>query len=120
MESAQPPVPPQVAAQQGPPLRQFAQSAGGQGGAAPQQDSNALASQLLDGIAKQLSQLAQILQSTKPELIPILKQGVQAFAMIGNKLKAGDQGAPQGGTQGTQQDGAPPDSQGGGSMGMPQ
>ena len=121
MESAQPPVPPQVAAQQGPPLRQFAQSAGG---AAPQQDSNALASQLLDGIRKQMTQLAQVLQTTKPELIPILKQSIQALVMVSGKIKAaggGQQGgAPDGGNQGTAQDGAPQDSQGGGSMGMPQ
>jgi hypothetical protein len=121
MEAAQPPVPPQVAAQQGPPLRQFAQGAAqGDPGAGQQQDPSALASQLIDGIGKQMTQLAQVLSTTKPELIPVLKQAVQALSMVQGKVKAQQGGAPQGGNQGTQQDGAPPDSQGGGSMGMPQ
>lgn len=127
-----PPVPPQVAAQQGPPpIRQFAQGANtGQGDAG--QDPSALASQLVDSIGKQMTQLAQVLGATKPELIPILKQGVQAMVMVAGKIKTGSgapvpgQGGPgaaaapdQGGNQGTAADTAP-DAGGGAAMGMPQ
>lgn len=126
-----PPVPPGVAAQQGPPpIRQFAQ-----GGGAPQgdqgQDPSALSAQLVDSIGKQMTQLAQILGSTKPELIPILKQGVQAMVMVAGKLKTGS-GAPvagqggqpaaqgdNGGNQGTAADTAP-DAGGPAAMGMQQ
>lgn len=118
-----PPVPPQVAAQQAPPIRQFAQGgppqpqAGGDPGNG--QDSAALMSGLVDTIGKSMTQLATVMGQTKPELVPILKQAVQAMVMISGKLKTADQGAPDGGNQGTGADGAP-DAGGGASMGMPQ
>lgn len=126
MDAAQPPVPPAVQAQQAPPIRQFAQGvqdSGGQGGQG--QDSNALAASLVDGIGKQMTQLAQVLGQTKPELIPILKQGVQAMVMVAGKLKTQQsqqaQGAPSGGDSGTAPSGAAADAgAGGSSMGMPQ
>ena len=115
MSPSMPPVPPQIANQQQPPpaIRQFAQG-GGQ-----QDDPNALASNLIDSIAKQYTQLAQVISQTKPELVPILKQSVQALAMLAGKLKTQQQGAPQGGDQGTGGQGAP-DAGGGAAMGMPQ
>ena len=123
MDSAQPPIPPQIAAQQGPPpIRQFAQGAGGaQAGGDQSQNSDQLASSLLDQIGKQMTQLAQIIVQTKPELVPILKQSIQALSMVAGKIKTGPQGggAPQGGSQGTAGDTAP-DAGGGASLGMPQ
>ena len=135
-----PPVPPGVAAQQGPPpIRQFAQAGAGAqapGSAATQgdsgQDSNALLSQLVDQVGQNLTKIAQITGQTKPELIPILKQAVQAMVMFAGKVKtgsgapvAGQGGTPQGGdpgsggNQGTAADTAP-EAGGSTSLGMPQ
>ncbi len=128
-----PPVPPAVASQQAPPLRQFAQGAAGQGqpdqGAGGQVSPDALLGSLVDQAGKILTKIAQIASQTKPELIPILKQAVQALVMFAGKIKAGGgqqgqpgqpgQQPPDGGNQGTAQDGAP-DSGGGAAMGMPQ
>lgn len=121
MDAEQPPIPPQIAAQQGPPpLQQFAQGAqgGGQG-----QSSDALLSQYIDQVGQGLTKIAGITQQTKPELIPILKQAVQAMAMFAGKIKTSagqqQQGAPQGGSQGTGADSSP-DAGGGASLGMPQ
>lgn len=117
-----PPVPPQVAAQQQgpPPLRQFAQ--GGAGAPPPSGDAgqnpDALAASLIDGIGKQMTQLAQVIGTTRPELIPILKQAVQALVMVSSKVKVAE-GAPQGGNQGTAGDTAP-DAGGGAATGMQQ
>lgn len=115
-----PPVPPAVAAQQTPPLQQFAQGAAGQGQGQPQgQSTDQLLSQLLDQVGQTLTKIATIVGQTKPELIPILKQAVQALSMLASKTKSNQGGAPQGGSQGTQADNAP-DASGGASMGMPQ
>lgn len=126
MEAAQPPVPPQVAAQQGPPIRQFAQGAGpaAPGPGDTGQNPDALLGQLVDEAGKILTKIAQIAQQTKPELIPILKQSVQALVMFAGKIKTGQQGAgqggsPDGGNQGTAADTAP-DAGGGAAMGMQQ
>ena len=129
MEASQPPVPPQVAAQQGPPIRQFAQGAGPAGGAADTgQNPDALLGQLVDEAGKTLTKIAQITSQTKPELVPILKQAVQALVMFAGKIKTGQQGAgqgapqqgsPDGGNQGTAADTAP-DAGGGAAMGMQQ
>ena len=115
-----PPVPPAVAAQQGaPPLQQFAQSASQGGGQQPSSDQ--LMAQYIDQVGQGLTKIAQIAQQSKPELIPVLKQAVQAMAMFASKIKApGSQGgAPDGGNQGTAGGGAP-DAAGGAAMGMPQ
>lgn len=127
-----PPVPPAVAAQQGPPpIRQFAQGAQApatQGDSG--QDPNAYLSQLVDQVGQTLTKIAQVTGQTKPELVPILKQAVQAMVMFAGKLKTGagappaGQGGPgagqgDGGNQGTAADTAP-DAGGGASMGMPQ
>lgn len=128
-----PPVPPQVAGQQGPPpIRQFAQG-GGQPpspGAGMNQNSDQLLSQLVDSVGKQMTQIAQITSQTKPELVPILKQAVQALVMFAGKIKTSNQapaaqpGQPQspqgeGGTQGTGGEGAP-EAGGGAAMGVQQ
>ena len=100
MEASQPPIPPQVAAQQqAPPLRQFAQGAPAQTqspDAGVPQDQ--LLGKLVDDAGKTLTKIAQITQQTKPELIPILKQAVQALVMFAGKVKTGS-GQP-GGSQG--------------------
>ncbi len=123
MDAAQPPVPPQIAAQQAPPIRQFAQGAPG-AGSSPDggQNPDALLGQLVDEAGKTLTKIAQITSQTKPELVPILKQAVQALVMFAGKIKTGSQGqggAPQGGNQGTAADTAP-DAGGGAAAGMPQ
>ena len=115
-----PPVPQVAAQQQGPPpLRQFAQ---GGAGAPPSGDAgqnpDALAASLIDGIGKQMTQLAQVIGTTRPELIPILKQAVQALVMVSSKVKVAE-GAPQGGNEGTAGDTAP-DAGGGAATGMQQ
>lgn len=126
MDATTPPVPPAVSAQQAPPIRQFAQQANGSQQDGGQQDTQALAASLVDGIGKQMTQLAQILGQTKPELIPILKQSVQAMVLVSQKLKTQQsqaaQGAPSGGDSGTAPSGAANSdpSAGGASMGMPQ
>ncbi len=125
MDSLQPPVPPAIAAQQGaPPLQQFAQGAAGQAQQLP--PSEQLMSQLLTQIGDSLSKLAQITVQVKPELVPILKQAIQALAMFEGKIKTSpvgqggmQGGAPAGGDQGTAGAGAP-DAGGGAAMGMPQ
>lgn len=71
----------------------------------------------LQNAAKSLEKIAQVLVQEKPELVPILKQIVQGMAMLGNQLKAGDGGAPQGGDQGTAQDAPAQAPAGGASMG---
>lgn len=126
-----PPPPPGVTAQQGPPpLQQFAQGAAGAAPPPSGQNSDALLSSLVDQVGKTLTQIAQITGQTKPELIPILKQAVQAIVMFAGKVKtgtgapAGGQGQPpgalpQGQDQGTASDGAP-SAGGGAAMGMPQ
>lgn len=121
MDAATPPVPPQVAAQQAPPIRQFAQGAGpNPGGGDTGQNPDALLSQLVDEAGKTLTKIAQITGQTKPELVPILKQAVQALVMFAGKIKTGQQGgAPDGGNQGTANDTAP-DAGGGSAMGMQQ
>ena len=110
-----------MAAQQAPPIRQFAQGAGpatpGQGDG---QNTDALLSQLVDEAGKTLTKIAQITGQSKPELVPILKQAVQALVMFAGKIKTGQQGGPpDGGNQGTANDTAP-DAGGGSAMGMPQ
>lgn len=114
-----PPVPPQIAAQQGPSaLRQFAQNSGAAPEAQPSSDE--LLGQYTNQVGQILTKIAQVTGQTKPELIPILKQAVQAMAMFAGKIKTGQQqGAPQGGDQGTQQS-ATPDAAGGAAMGMQQ
>ena len=122
MDSLQPPVPPAVAAQQAPPIRQFAQGAGAAtNGQDNSQNPEALLGQLVDQAGKVLTQIAQITSQTKPELIPILKQAVQALVMFAGKVKTAQTQAPQqqGGTQGTAAEGAP-DAGGGAAAGMPQ
>lgn len=122
MDSAMPPVPPGITAQQGaPPIRQFAQGGAAAGqppapGGAPSPDQ--LLQKLVDDAGKTLTKIAEITGQTKPELIPILKQAVQALVMFAGKIKTG-QGAPDGGSQGTAGEGAP-DAGGGAAMGMPQ
>lgn len=125
MDAAQPPVPPQVAAQQGPPIRQFAQGAGPATPGGDGQNPDALLGQLVDEAGKTLTKIAQITSQTKPELVPILKQAVQALVMFAGKIKTGAQGAgqpgaaPDGGNQGTAAETAP-DAGGGAAMGMQQ
>ncbi len=126
-----PPVPPQVAAQQGPPpIRQFAQGATGAAPAGANgqgQDPSAMMSGLVNEIGQKMTQLAQVMGTTKPELIPILKQAVQALVMVAGKLKTQGPGGPPGqppggppgGDQGAGGEGAP-DAGGGAAMGMPQ
>jgi len=122
MDSQMPPVPPSVAAQQGgtPPMQQYAQSAS-QGGGGQQQSSDQLMAQYIDQVGQGMTKIAQIAQQSKPELVPILKQAVQAMAMFASKVKSGgaQQGGPDGGNQGTAGGGAP-DAAGGAAMGMPQ
>ena len=124
MDDNQPPVPPAVSAQQGaPPLQQFAQGAAGQGGPSTEQ----LMSQYVDQLGQTMTKLAQITVQTKPELVPILKQAIQALSMFAGKVKTGQgqgqgqpqAGAPDGGSQGTAGTGAP-DAGGGAALGMPQ
>jgi hypothetical protein len=83
---------------------------------------------LVDEAGKTLTKIAQITSQTKPELVPILKQAVQALVMFARKIKTGQQGAgqgaqpgasPDGGNQGTAADTAP-DAGGGSAMGMQQ
>lgn len=133
MEDSQPPVPPAVSAQQGgsqgpPPLQQFAQGAAGQGGPSTEQ----LMGQYVDQLGATMTKLAQITVQTKPELVPILKQAIQALSMFAGKVKTGQgqgggqpgqgqpqAGAPDGGSQGTAGTNSP-DAGGGAAMGMPQ
>ena len=125
-----PPVPPAVASQQGaPPLQQFAQgAASGQGGGQQMPSSDQLMGQYVDQLGQTMTKLAQITVQTKPELVPILKQAIQALSMFAGKVKTGAQGqgqpgaqpgAPDGGSQGTAGTGSP-DAGGGAALGMPQ
>ncbi len=122
MDSLNPPMAPQVAQQQAmPPLRQFAQ---GGGMASAQQAVNSvpsmdLVASLLDQGAGLLQKIAQILQSERPELIPLLKPVVQGLAMLESNIKTAQGGAPQGGDQGTAGAGNP-DAPGPTAMGMGQ
>lgn len=102
-------------------MQQFAQGAAGQ-----QQGptSDQLMAQYVDQIGQTMTKLAQVTVQSKPELVPILKQAIQALAMFAGKVKTGQggapqQGAPDGGQQGTGADNAP-DAGGGAAMGMAQ
>lgn len=107
-----------AAQQQGSPLRQAAQ--GGMGGAQEAMQgapSMQLVKKLMGEVGERLNGVAKILQTEKPEMIPLLKPVVQGLAMLMNDVEksAGQQGGapPQGA--------APPpqaDPQGGEAMGM--
>lgn len=128
MEDSQPPLPPAVSAQQGgqggpPPLQQFAQGAAGQG---QMPSSDQLMGQYVDQLGATMTKLAQVTVQTKPELVPILKQAIQALAMFAGKVKTSPQGqggaqagVPDGGSQGTAGTNSP-DAGGGAALGMPQ
>lgn len=88
--------------------------------------SDQLMGMYVDQIGQTMTKLAQVTVQTKPELVPILKQAIQALAMFASKVKTdpvgqggGQAGVPDGGSQGTAGTGAP-DAGGGAAMGMPQ
>ncbi len=83
----QPPVSPSIAAQQVP-MADYARSAagGGQGGPPPDdQASMGLVQSLLSSVGNELEKVAKVLVQAKPELIPVLKQAVNALSMLMNE-----------------------------------
>lgn len=102
-QTSAPPLPPQISAQQQePPLRQFAQSAGGPGsgitgaqGVIAKVPSMALVKQLLNDIGTKLESIAKILVTEQPDKVPLLKPVVQGLAMLMNQVDASQtQGQP--------------------------
>lgn len=94
---ATPPVSPAIAAQQVPMTQYADQTAGGGGPEQQTQTSMATVQALLAGIGQDLERVAKILVVDKPELIPILKSGVQALSMLTNEVTkemSPDNGAP--------------------------
>ena len=104
MEAMQPPLPPEIATQQGgSPLMQYAQ---GGGMASAQQTtqqvpSMELAQGLLGQIGDLLNKLATILVNERPELVTLLKPTLQSLSMLESNIKTAQGGAPQGGDAGT-------------------
>jgi cytochrome c556 len=124
------PLPPAIAQQQQAPLHQFVQQAGagspmaGAQGAVAAAPSDQLIQQILDRVGKDLESVAKIVVNEKPYLVPLLKPVVQGLAAFSNELQTGqgsqptaNGGPPDGGNQGTAQEGSP-NAAGGASMGM--
>lgn len=96
----QPPVSPAIAAQQVP-MAAYAQSQSGQGmqsmgGGDQTAAAMGLVQSLLTSVGNELEKVAKVVVTVKPELIPILKQAVNALAMLNNevtKSTAPDNGA---------------------------
>ncbi len=84
---ANPPIPPSIAAQQVP-MAQYAQAQaqGGGPGTGQEQSSMALVQSLLTGVGQDLERVAKVLVIDKPELIPILKESVNALSMLNNEV----------------------------------
>lgn len=113
---------PQVQAQQAmPPLRQFAQGGGmpSAQGAVNQAPAMDLVAGLLDQTGGLLEKIATVLQSERPELVPLLKPVVQGLVMLQGNIKTAQGGAPQGGDQGSAATGNA-DAPGAAAMGMGQ
>ncbi len=96
----QPPVSPSIAAQQMPPAAAYARAQGGPGdqsigGGDQTSAAMGLVQSLLTSVGNELEKVAKVLVTVKPELIPILKQSVNALSMLMNeaqKSMAPDQG----------------------------
>jgi hypothetical protein len=100
-----PPTSPDVSDQQGP-IAQFVQGQGqpgGQGG-----NATALLSQKLNQVASELKEVAQILNTTKPNLMPILQNMLRAGSMLMSEIQADKKQGGQAGVQ-RQQPEAPPE-----------
>lgn len=130
MDASTLPLPPAIAQQQAPPLRQFVQHAGsgspmaGAQGAVAAAPSDMLIQQMLEVVGQNLENIAKIVVNEKPQLVPLLKPVVQGLAAFSNEIKTGNGsqstangGVPDGGDQGTAQEGSP-NAAGGASMGM--
>lgn len=87
-----PPLPPDVVAQQMPAPLRFMQAAGGavpQANSGQQFDPNAYVADQLSQVAALLKNVAQVLVTEKPALMPILQHMVQAGSALMNELTAG-------------------------------
>jgi hypothetical protein len=122
MDYSMPPLPPDVTAQQAPPIGQFAQ--GQQGGPAATPDPSMGDGASMGFVGDQMNQIAQLLtkvvkvvEVARPELMPILQRMAQMGSMLMNEIQSSKS------PQGTGSSLAPPQAQmaqgeGGGSIGM--
>lgn len=85
---AQPPTSPDVAAQQSP-VSQFLQGYQPQGeqAQAPGANAAALAAQKLNQVAADLKEVAKVLVTSKPNLMPLLQRMLSAGSMLMNELQ---------------------------------
>lgn len=95
-----PPKAPQVSAQQAPPMSVFA--GGGQDAGAPPPDMNApvgmeTADAMMNEVAAKLMEVAKIIATDSPQLMPILKKMAEAGSMLTNEIKTALSSAQGGG-----------------------
>lgn len=99
-----PPVPPDIAGQQGPVSNYVANFNGG-GQSALQQSPLLLAQSKLQEIAVNLKDIARVLIMSKPALMPVLQKMVEAGSMLMDEVQ---KGLPQGQPSGGPDSGGPP------------
>lgn len=101
-----PPVPPEVSGQQQGASAQYLQSnqqlPGGSASSAM-----ALAEQKLNQVASDLRDVAKILVTSKPAVIPIMQKALSALSMVMNEVQSGKGQGPQPGGQAAVQRQAP-------------
>jgi hypothetical protein len=74
-------------------MAQFVQGQGAPGG---QDNPNALVEQNLNQVAAKLKEVAQVLSTAKPALMPVLQRALQALSMVMSEVQSGkkEQGQP--------------------------